>query len=284
MNRVPRSVLSRLVLCTGLFCGIPKPEAGAGDPVVAVWEKVAGYFSREALEVLQELPPPTTDAGRRERDFCAALVHLDQQPLSETRLDDVEAKLKALLSAGGDDAIASASRYLLGRIAQIYRAEADVALAADYYRALIGRPGRGHWSDIARVKLAVLILYALPAANTAERISDAEALLPGATDPPAVRDLHRVLGRAVMFYNLPPADALRHLLAADEIGGLTGTSGADQLVQIGELAWDTGDEVLAEKYYGRLREEYPRDPRIFLMNQRLAGKPVPQRSERIHGR
>ena len=87
-----------------------------------------------------------------------------------------------------------------------------------------------------------------------------------------------------MFYNLSPADALKHLLAADEFGGLSGTPGADQLVQIGELAWDTGQVDLAAKYYERLRSEYPQDPRIYLMDQRRAGNPVPHRTEALHGR
>ena len=270
----------------GLVIGFVPNQSQAKEPdsLIGVWQKVSIYLTKEALIELNELPEPGDANNQRERDFCAAVVQLDQQPLSEDRLDDVERRLKVLLAAGLNDEIDGASRYLLGRIAQIYRVNANVTLAASYYRELIQRAGPGHWTDIARVKLAVLILYALPAANTAERIDQAEALIPGTTDPLAVRDLHRVVGRAVMFYNFLPADALQHLLAADKIGGLNGTLGADQLVQIGELAWDTGDEDLAKKYYERLRYEYPRDPRIFLMDQRIAGNPVPQRSEKLHGR
>jgi len=252
--------------------------------LLGVWEKVSTYLTKEAWLELKNLPTPQDSTGQREYDFCAAVVELAQQPLSETRLDDVELRLKVLRGAGLDDEIDGASRYILGRIAQIYRTTPDVTLAADYYRELIQREGPGHWSDIARVKLAVLILYALPAANITERIEQTESLIPSATDPLVARDLHRVVGRAMLFYNMSPAVALQHLLAADEIGGLTGTLGADQLVQIGELAWDTGDEELAIKYYQRLSDEYPRDPRYFLMDQRIAGNPVPKRSERLHGR
>lgn len=283
---MPRHLVLRLVFGVSLWSGCFSGQALAQElgSLLGVWQKVSTYLPKEALQELNYLPQTWEASGQREHEFCSAVVQLAQQPLSEDRLDIVERRLKALLDAGLADEIDSVSRYLLGRIAQIYRAKPNVTLAAGYYRELIHRAGPGHWADIARVKLAVLILYALPAANTAERIVQAEALIPGTADPLAVRDLHRVVGRAVMFYNFHPADALRHLLAADKIGGLNGTLAADQLVQIGELAWDTGDEDLAKKYYARLREEYPRDPRIFLMDQRIAGNPVPQRSEKLHGR
>ena len=251
---------------------------------VGVWQKMSTYLTKEALIELKNLPGTQDSASQRERDFCTAVVTLDQQPLSESRLDDVDERLKALLSAGIEDEINSASRYLLGRIAQLYRAEPDVPLAVSYYRDLIERPGPGHFADIARVKLAVLLLYAVHTEDAIERIAHAEKLILGTSDSIAIRDLHRIVARGIMFFNLPPEGALRHLLAADQIGGLVGTLGADQLVQIGELAWDTGDDKLANNYYELLRVEYPRDPRIFLMDQRNAGNPVPTRGEAIHGR
>lgn len=278
--------LPLLFFGASLWLGLPTGQAAEDEPgsLVDVWLKVSTYLPKEALWELSRLSQPDDATSQRERDFCAAVVQLNQQPLSESRLDDVDTQLKTLLAANVKDEIDSASRYLLGRIVQLYRAEPDVGLAADYYRELIEHAESGNWANLARVKLAVLILYALPAADAAERISCAEALFSGANNPVAVRDLHRAMGRAVMFYNLSPADALRHLLSADEIGGLSGVASADQLVQIGELAWDTGDEALAKKYYTRLRDEFPRDPRAFLMDQRIAGHPVPQRSERLHGR
>ena len=283
---MPRSVYPRLVIGLVMLVGFGLAPTGAQEPdsVAGVWQKVSTYLTKEALLELKDLPPPGDAASQRAYDFCAAVVQLDQQPLSESRLDDVESRLKALVQPGLKDEIDGASRYLLGRIAQLYRAEPNVGLAAQQYRELIGQGGPGHWADIARVKLAVLILYALPAANAAERIDQAENLMTDARDPLAVRDLHRVIGRALMFYNLPPGAALRHLLAADKIGGLVGTLGADQLVQIGELAWDTGDDDLAQHYYERLRVEFPRDPRVYLMDQRRAGNPVPKRSAKLHGR
>lgn len=277
-------------LCPALAAALWLGTAGAGaaeagPPLTAIWGKVATYSSKEARWELDGLPPADA-ATERERDLCRAVVELDQQPLTESRLDRVTARLDALRAARGDDAVAHAALYLLGRIAQLYRAEPDLALAARCYRELAADPGAGHWGGRARVKLAALELYALPAAGPAQRLAAVDALIAaaGADDAVARRDLHRIAARGVLFYNLPPRPALEHLLAADRIGGLTGTPAADQLVQIGELAWDLGDAALARRYYGRLRDEFPRDPRCFLMAQRLAGRPVPHRREELHGR
>ena len=272
----------RRLLCAGL-CGILSVAAEPA-PEISVWEKVSVYQSAEAERALGLLPEASNQQAVRERDFCAAVVHLDQQPLSESRLDDVEKRLQALIEVEGNDEIARASRYLLGRIAQIFRAKPDVLQAAEYFRGLVEQPGPGIWGEQARLKLTVLTLYALPIKTPAERIELVESYAVAARDPIAVRDIHRLVARAILFYNLLPERALKHLLEADEIGGLRGTQAADQLVQIGELAWDEGKEEMAAHYYDRLSKEYPRDPRIFTMQQRLAGKPTPSRGEVVNGR
>jgi len=251
---------------------------------IPVWEKLSVYLSAEAERELQDLPAPTDVAAQRERDFSAAVVHLDQQPLSESRLDTVEERFQLLIESEGNDEIARASRYLLGRIAQLFRAKPDVEKAADYFRGLVDQPGPGIWDEQARLKLTLLTLYVLPIRTPSERIELAETYASAARDPIAVRDMHRLVARAILFYNIPPERALEHLLQADKIGGLMGTQAADQLVQIGELAWDEGKEDMAAHYYERLEEEYPRDPRIFTMQQRLAGAPTPSRGEVINGR
>ena len=275
---MPLGRLLCVVLC-GLWSVSAQPTAE-----VAVWEKLSVYLSAEAERELEELPEATDPFAMRERDFCAAVVHLDQQPLSESRLDDVEQRFQALLAVEDNDEIARASRYLLGRIAQVFRARPDVARAAKYYRGLVEQPGPGEWEEQARLKLTLLTLYVLPIKTPAERIALAENYAAAAHDSIAVRDMHRLVARAILFYNFPPDRALEHLLQADKIGGLRGTQAADQLVQIGELAWDEGEAEMAAHYYERLQQEYPRDPRIFTMQQRLAGEPTPSRGEVVNGR
>ncbi len=118
-----------------------------------------------------------------------------------------------------------------------------------------------------RLQKFILILTCLCAPLAAQaqttgtisgRVLDAVlALIDNTDDPVTQRDLHRLIARAGMFFNFPPELALQHLLIADEFGGLQGTLGADQLVQIGELAIDQRQPELSAHYYERLREEYP---------------------------
>ncbi len=268
-------------LCAGL-CGVAAAWAQPHTEI-AVWEKLSVYLSAEANRELQTLPKVSDAQKKRERDFCAAVVHLDQQPLSEARLDEVERRLQVLLEVEDNDEIGRGSRYLMGRMAQIYRAQPDEERAAGYFRGLVEQPGPGEWQEQARLKLTLLTLYALPIKTPDERIEIARAYAREARAPLVVRDMHRLLARAILFYNLSPDQALEHLLQADEIGGLRGTQGADQLVSIGELAWDEGKTEMAVHYYERLRREFPRDPRVFMMNERLAGRPTPERGEAVNG-
>ena len=117
--------------CVGLFLVAATSVVAEPEGEVGVWQKVSSYLTKEALIELKDLPEATTPATRREREFCWAVVTLDQQPLSESRLDDVEERLQALLAMQGDDEIAAASRYLLGRIAQIYRGSPQMESAAN---------------------------------------------------------------------------------------------------------------------------------------------------------
>ena len=253
LSLTPSRCLASLV---GAFLGAISVSAENQNDV-GVWRKVSSYLTKEALIVLKDLPSPENAEAQRERDFCAALVTLDQQPLSESRLDDVETRLQTLLALRGDDDIANASRYLLGRIAQIYRGTPQMDAAEKYYRAVLKRGDSDEWAKLARVKLAVLELYVLPEESRQVRIDAVLALIDNTDDPVTQRDLYRLIARAGMFFNFPPELALKHLLAADEFGGLEGTLGADQLVQIGELAIDQRQPELSAHYYERLREEYP---------------------------
>jgi hypothetical protein len=279
---MPRLIPLGRLLCVGV-CGILSASANT-TPEVAIWGKLSVYQSAEAERELGKLPEASDREAIRERDFCAAVVHLDQQPLSESRLDVVAQRFIALLEVEDNDEIARASRYLLGRIAQIFRAKPDAVKAAEYFRGLVEQPGPGIWDEQARLKLTLLTLYVLPIRTPSERIQLAETYAAAARDPIAVRDMHRLVARAILFYNIPPERALEHLLQADKIGGLMGTQAADQLVQIGELAWDEGKAEMAAQYYERLQNDYPRDPRIFTMQQRLAGEPTPSRGEVVNGR
>jgi hypothetical protein len=260
-----------LLMLLGLAVVTPVAAAPDSD----VWRMVSTYLIKEAEIALDDLPAPADPANAREREFCTAVVALSQQTVTEARIAEVERRLTALHDAQADDEIGRASLFLLGRIAQVFRAVPDNDRAADCYRRLLTGEVTDHWADLARVKLALLDIYVLPAAAPAARIAAVESLLTGVTDPVTRRDLHRLAARGLMFYGLDPARTLEHLLASESIGGLRGMPAADQVVQICNVAWQLGRHEVSDTFREKLRRDYPRDPRIYLLDQRAAGQPVP---------
>lgn len=273
MPRIP--LLS--LLCLAVLA--PSDSLHAQEhPEVEIWQMLSTYLTKEAEIALGELPVPSDAAAQREREFCAVVVQLSQQTVTEARIEDVERRLSALVAANTHDDNGRASLYLLGRVAQVFRAIPDNALAAAHYRQLIALPDNDHWANLARVKLALLEIYMLPAESPADRIAAAEALIPGVHDRITLRDLHRLAARGLLFYELDPARALEHLLVSDSIGGLRGMPAADQVVQIANLAWELGRKELSNTFREKLRDQYPRDARIYLLDQRAAGEVVPEGS------
>lgn len=272
----PRRWLCRLLLAAA--CCIP---LRAEEDLAAVWRQVTAFFAKEAMWALEALPPTPEAAAQRERDFCHAVILLDLQPLTEARLDEAENRLLRLIAAGEDE-IAAAARYLIARSRQLYRQRPDHVAAARLYREVMAHPRGGPWAEMARVKLALLELYVLPAANPHARIAAARSLLAGAGEDFTRRDLHRLIARATLFYDLDPAAAFADLLAAEAIGGLQGEPHADQLVQLTELAWEFGRTAEAARFHARLVAEHPRDVRAWGLAEKLAGRPAPARGRFGH--
>ncbi|MBW7895882.1 MAG: hypothetical protein H3C27_12260 [Opitutaceae bacterium] len=268
------------LLTLALGCALAGSPGRAETTLPEVWRQVTTFFTKEALWAWEKLPPPGDPLSAREQDFCRAVILLDHQPLTESKLDEAEALLRDV--AGPRDELAAAARYMLARSQQLYRQQADHAAAAAIYRELSAAPEAGPWGDLARVKLALLELYVLPAASPRQRIATARALLDGVVEPDARRDLYRLLARATLFYDLPAQAALDDLEAAEIIGGLQGQPHADQLVQLFELSLEFGRRESAARYLEKLRAEHPRDVRAWALNEKLAGRPAPVRATFSH--
>lgn len=275
--REPRRLLCRLLLTT--LCCVPL--GAADEDFTAVWRQVTAFFAKEAMWALEALPATPEAATQRERDFCHAVILLDLPPLTEARLDEAETRLRRLMG-DREDELSAAARYLLARSQQLYRQRPDHGAAARLYRETMALPSGGDWAHLARVKLALLELYVLPAANPPARIATTRTLLEETEDPFTRRDLHRLIARATLFYDLEPTGAFENLLAAEGIGGLQGEPHADQLVQLTELAWEFGHHEQAAHFHTRLVAEYPRDVRAWGLAEKLAGRPAPVRGRFHH--
>ncbi len=233
--------------------------------VAQTWQLIGGHLSSEAAAGLQKAPV----AGNREWLLADATARLEQMPLTESRLAAAARSLTEL--AQGDDDIAAAAGYMLGRYYQVHLLQPDPAKAAQQFLALAARQPASTWSQLGLVKLAMLQLYVLPQpGGPTARIAGAEALLPRVTEPHLQRDLHLVIGRASHFYRRPLPEVLAHLVAAD------GDQPGDELwrselhVQIGELALRSGQLELAQKYFERFIERNNVDPRVFDARSKLA--------------
>lgn len=243
------------------WCGPAALAAGETD-LTAAWTLVARHLPADAQAQL-----PRGKSPDRETALAAAVVRMDSQPVTDEKLQSVVTVLADL--AHGDDEVAQIAGYLAGRIYQVHFFQPDPVRAAQAYDEVARRHPGTYWAQLALVKLAVLDLYLLPQpAAPAERIAAAEALLPRVTDPALLRDLHLVLGRGRLFHQQP--GVLPHLLAADQIGGLTGVLRADLQLQIAELSRRAGDEATARRYFETFLAENEVDPRVYAVRVKLA--------------
>lgn len=263
--KMPRNTPTLLWLgcLLGLLC-LSTPGKGANDDEVAAWELLSRHLPADALA---RLHAPHAGSGR-EGAFAEAVVIMDSQPVTDARLQGVMQRLADL--AQGDDEIAQASSYLIGRLFQVHFFEPDYVRAAHQYELLADKHPDGYWAQLGLVKLALLVVYLLPEpAEPAARIKAAEELLPRVKVPELQRDLHIVIGRAGLFHGRPVTEVLAHLLAADQIGGLLGIPRADLQLQIAELSRRAGGFDRAEVYFRRFIEENDVDTRVYAVRMKL---------------
>lgn len=236
----------------------------SGEGLAEAWRLVAGNLPNEAAAALKA----STSDDPRERALAEAVVLAARQPLTDERLIEAERRLNAL--AAERDEAGAAALYLAGRLHQLHFSTPDLPGAAAYYRRLADYQPESPWAQLGLVKLAVLTLYVLPEpAGPVARIAAAESLLPRVSLPPLRRDLLIVLGRARLFHDVQPEQARENLLAADNIGGLTGLAEADVTLQIGELCFRAGDDARAQDYFERFLKANDADPRGFQVQTRL---------------
>ena len=251
-----------LILLHGLSSCWPS-ALQAGEKLAPVWTLVARHLPGDAAAELGT----AKSARSRETEFAQAVILMDSQPVTEAKLQQVEQQLATL--ARGDDEIACASGYLIGRLYQVHFPKHDPGRAAAEFEHLAATHATSYWAQLGLVKLALLRLYAQPEpAEPTARIAAAEAILPRLTAPELRRDLHIVLGRARLFHGLP--GVLDHLLAGERIGGLTNVPRADLQLQIAELSRRDGNWEQAHFFFQRFLDENEVDARAYQVKLKLA--------------
>lgn len=253
-----------LLLVLGLATGLRAADLAAG------WRALADYRAEDALAIFAAAARDPAPAVAREARFGRAVALLARQPVTPAQIGEA-AQLFEALAAEGDATWSPAAEFYLARIAQHHQAAPDPAAAATHFRRLLERWPDTVWGQSAVSRLALLELYApAPGRDPARRVAEAEKLVPRAHDPAARMQVELALGDAILFYRLPAATALPHLLAAERTGRLESVVRQDVLVQIAELSRLQGLNAQAGSYYEQFLQEFPRDQRHYMVKQRLA--------------
>lgn len=248
------------------------PDRVEADEFVEVWHCIADGRSAEGQAKLRRVK---TGDGR-ERELVEVVLEMARPPIAAGRITELDERLAGL--AAGADEWAAQALYLRARLQQVHAVPVAPARAEVYYRELTRRFPGGHWAQLGRVKLAVLVLYTLPEpADPAARLAMATALLNEVSELPLRRDLQLQIGWAGLYYMRPYDEVLPHLEAADQVGGLPGIVPEDLVLQLGELSLRAGRMEQARGYFERFLREFPVSTRRFNVRQRLAEIGVPDR-------
>lgn len=238
------------------------------EDAVKGWESAATFFPNESMMVFQRLGGDQID-GPREARFGYAVSLLSSTPSTEQKLNDAEVVFEDL-AASGEDHFALGSRYLLGRLYQIYRSPSDPTRAAEQFRQLVALNRDSRWGQMALTKLTMVVVFALPDAGEPEqRIQAGRELLDLAITPDAQRDINMILASAHFHYDLEPTGALPFLLAAEEGGYLDVGTRSDVLVRIGELLVLAGRTDEAIVYYQRFVDDFYGAARRYAVEQKI---------------
>jgi tetratricopeptide (TPR) repeat protein len=273
--------MARTLLHLFIFCAVPGVAlpAGAKDPAAGEEALRGGrhlvtqFHFNEALDSFRAAERGGAD--QREARFGQALALLNTQPQTARNIAQATQLLDALIADPGDGKLEVAARYFRARIAHHHQSPVNLADAAERYAALYRDHPQNRLGQQAMVKLAILRLYD-PAGQTsrAEIVAELGRLASEFPDAVARRDLHLVLGNAVLFFDLPGELALGHLIAAMDAGIQGYTSRGNVLVAMGEIARELGRNELAAQYYREFLKLHRRDNRAFTVSQRLAGLEV----------
>lgn len=233
------------------------------------WKTASLTLVNESNAEFRELLAKDTP-DRRQLRFGEAATLINVQPKTAANLDNAVAVFQDLAEEDPNDDIAVYSRYLIGRVAQIHRLDADLELAANTYRELLRDHPQNKFAQRAVPKLAVIELFdPLRSPDDQTGALEIEAFAANLTDPLAIRDTALML--ADYYTMIAPNDtkALENLLIANEQGIQRYKFRATVLVRIAELSRRTGNPDQAVDYYQMFLDEFQRDQRRTLIEERI---------------
>jgi len=244
---------------------------GGGDALTEGWDQGARLFFNEAARTFASARGTGVDA-ESERVLGRAVMLLGVQPRTGANLEAARALLQGLIGSEATGEAAIAARYYLARLDQLHTDQPDLERARGHYRDLVERHPDHFFGQLARLKLAMLALYA-PArpASLATRLPEAEKWGEGITDPVLRCQYHLMLAGALAREDGREAERLEHLLAMEATGRvIRDPTRSLMLVEIGETARVVGRRAEAVRAYRQFIAEFPRDVRVGAIRARLA--------------
>jgi len=236
--------------------------------LTAGWRALAAGRAAEAWKIFEKARGDADPAVSRGAVLGGAIALLDRQPVSGEQVGESRSLLAGL--AEGHDDVALGARFFLGRIAEYHEDRPNPLVAAREYLRLISADPRSIWAQTALAQLAILEMYSLDAgAAPAVRVARAEAIARLAANPASIGAVNFAIAYAILYFRLPAAGALPHLLTAERQGLLDTIDRREVLVQIADISRLTGDRAQAARYYRTFLDENGADQRYYLAQERL---------------
>ena len=244
------------------------------ETLVDAWKKVVGLQVNEARAEFESIRD-RDGADAREASFGLALTLLNTQPKTDANLDQAASLLDDII-AGPQDDLGAWAGYFRSRVEQVHRTRPDPDLARKLFTELIERDAASAAAQFAVVKRALIDLYGGEIGKSQRVVmAELESALLTLTHDPARRDLHLLMADAAVRVFLDNEAALRHLLAADQIGIARTNTRGDVWAGIAGIARLLGQTKMARDYEERFVAEFPRDSRSATIVQRLKTDPPP---------
>lgn len=251
---------------TALVCvGRAAPAA----ELAPAWEAAGKLLFEDAMRAFDAAPAEarSTPEGR----FAQALLLLNDQPKTAANIEAAREILRGLAAERAGEELGLAARFFEARIVQVHQPKPDPKEAARLFRTLRESAPGSAWGQRALVRELMLRAYEpMP-------LAEKRALLAGFEEAGAAmpdRDLRRVfhlsMGDAMLRVTGDEAGALRHFLAARELGILRPDLQAWVVIRVASMAARAGDRETALRHYREFLAEYPRDLRVALVRERIA--------------
>ncbi len=237
----------------------------------APWDDAGAGLFNEAHDAFVSEAKTARPADQRGLRYGEAVSLLNIQPRTQSNIDKAYTLLEEVRTSSPDDELGLESRYLQGRIEQVQRSTPDLVKADAIFSELVHTHPTHPAGQRARVKLAIIRLYAK--VDATERHRRYEEFTAGAselTDQGAKVQMHLLLAELARQLNYGNEQELAHMLAADQAGVTKRNLHVQVLVRIGDLARLTGRNDLARQYYTQFLEQFPRTDRRSTVEGYLA--------------